>query len=258
MRTWKYRIVFLSYSLFAFYMIYTDEILRFIAPNFVWLTYISWILLTIFLFMIPDKHSLICGCEEYGSKKTGNFKEASKAIFLIYPLILFIALNPSDITSINMPAIKNIDHQTNAITIFDLKNKKTKIDKSLRLPVDEDGYANLNIFAIWTLAVNYPYVIESHKFRTMGMVSEISGDYITIQRLLMTCCAADIQPVEMDVKVKSPHDFQKGGWYAFSGWIFIRDKYLIFVAEETAQIGSPQNHYLSRWDSIPRFKSRDP
>jgi uncharacterized repeat protein (TIGR03943 family) len=242
MKLWKYRIVFLGYGLFGLYLLITGDIARFIASKLAWLTYLSAFFFSLFLFMVTDTDE--CGCESHRHKGKNDWRELLKAAMLIYPLLLFFIIKPSDISALNMPAIKTLN----------LRAGETADTKKLSLEVDEEGYANLNVYGIWLIAGNYPELAERYKFKTIGMVSDISAERITVQRILMTCCTADAQPVRMDVKTTGDN-FKKGQWLGLSGKAVVADKKLIFIPDRIEPVSAPSNPYISLWESLPAIIS---
>lgn len=227
--------VFFGYSLFIVYLFGTGEVTRFISPRFMWLTYLSGISLSLFYIALSMR--------DISHKEVKPFwKEALKGLILIYPVLLFFLVNPSDITSTNTPAVREIPI-----------NKKTqKKDVNFALPVDEDGYVELNLFELWLLAKNYPNLAEKYKFKTFGMVSDISEEYAIINRFFMTCCAADATAVEIDAVMNNDQGIKKGDWIKIWGKIIIRG-HVIIIPEKINVVQKPYDSYITRWSEEPPF-----
>ena len=238
--------VFWGYSAFTLYLLATGEITRFISPRLVWLAYFSGFSLGLFLcvlFLRLDKVD-----DSAVSRKT-VFREIVKGILFVYPLILFFMFNPSDISAVNTPAVKEIP----------LKRPAIKKSAPASLPVDMDGYVRLNLFELWLLAKNYPEMAQRYKIKTIGMVSKSSEKYLTLSRLFMTCCAADATPVEVEIATPSARNdrvgvqsFNKGDWLEVSGSIIIRD-YVIIIPDSINILPKQTDSYITRWSERPPF-----
>jgi uncharacterized membrane protein YcgQ (UPF0703/DUF1980 family) len=242
--------VFWGYSAFTLYLLATGEITRFISPRLVWLAYFSGFSLGLFL--------LVLSMRETNRHKEKIWKEAAKGILLIYPIILFFIVKPSDISSVNIPAVKTIPAQRPAI------KKSTPVS----LPVDIEGYVRLNLFELWLLARNYPELAQRYRVKTIGMVSNVSEKYLTLSRLFMTCCAADAMPVEVEIasvgkgvpqksqifggENDNKQSFSKGDWLEVSGAIIIRD-YVIIVPDSMNVLQKQAEAYITRWSEEPPF-----
>jgi uncharacterized membrane protein YcgQ (UPF0703/DUF1980 family) len=231
--------VFLSYSTFTLYLLATGEITRFLSPRLVWLTYLSGFSMGLFLWVLSMR--------QLSSHKKPVWKEIIKSIMLIYPLFLFFIVNPSDISSVNIPAVKTIPAQKPA----------TKRSMLTSLPTNSEGYVRLNLFELWLLARNYPELTERYKFKTIGVVSDITEKYITVSRLFITCCAADALPVEVEIiKPANENDnkkvFSKGDWLEVSGAIIIKD-FVIILPDTIRALPGQAETYITRWSEEPPF-----
>lgn len=229
--------VFFGYGLFTLFLIYTGEITKFLSPRLVWLSYFSGFSLGLFLFVLSMRDEI-----KNKSDIKSKWRETAKGILLIYPLILFFTVKPSDISAVNTPAVKIIPPQKSA-------SKKAVLSS---LPVDSDGYVRLNLFELWLLARNYPELAQRYKFKTTGMVKDISEKYITLIRIFMTCCAADATPVEIEVAIKSKESINKGDWVILSGSVLIRD-YVIIIPDYIEASQKPSDVYITRWSEEPPF-----
>lgn len=230
--------VFFGYSAFTLYLLATGEIERFLSPRLEWLAYFSGFSLGLFL--------LVLSMREADNHKEKIWKGALKGVLLVYPVFLFFIIKPSDISSVNIPAVKSIP----------IKRPNIKKPAPLSLPVDEDGYVRLNLFELWLLARNFPDLAQRYKFNTVGIVSNISEKYITLSRLFMTCCAADATPVEVDVNMPSSNEnlkgFIKGDWLEVTGTTIIRD-YVIIIPDSIMPLKDKPETYITRWSEEPPF-----
>lgn len=230
--------VFFGYSAFTLYLLATGEIERFLSPRLEWLAYFSGFSLGLFL--------LVLSMREADKHKGKIWKEAAKGILLVYPVILFFIVKPSDISSVNIPAVK----------VIPAKRPVIKKPAPPSLPVDDTGYVRLNLFELWLLSRNFPDLAQRYKVKTVGTVSNISEKYITLSRLFMTCCAADATPVEVDVTMPSSNDnlkgFIKGDWLEVTGTVIIRD-YVIVIPDSVRPVKDKFGTYITRWSEEPPF-----
>lgn len=247
--------VFWGYSAFTLYLLATGDITRFISPRLVWLTYFSGFSLGLFLCIVFLR---LADADDSKADHKIIWKEALKGIILIYPIFLFFVFEPSDISFANIPAVK----------MMPLKKPVSKKQMPHSLPVDSDGYVRLNIFELWLLARNYPELAQRYKVKTIGMVSNVSEKHISISRLFMTCCAADVTPVEIEIvssgkgvpqksqifwdENDNKQGFNKGDWLEVSGAIIIRD-YVIIVPDSITVLQKPAEAYITRWSEEPPF-----
>lgn len=234
--------VFIGYSAFSLYLLATGNIKRFVSPKLVGLTYLSGFSLAFFLWILFFRLER----SEDNTKDKKNFlKEILKGLLLIYPIILFFAFRPADISSVNMPSVKL------------LPVKKKAVDKPIlaSLPVDGDGYVRLNLFELWLIARNYPELAQKYRFKTVGTVSNIFEKNVTLMRLFVTCCVADATPVEIDIYFKDDIEskkFLKGQWIEVSGSIIIKD-YVIMVPDSVKVLQKQPLTYITRWSEEPPF-----
>ncbi len=230
--------VFLGYGLFTLYLVYKGDISRFISPGLIWLTYLSGFSLGLFL--------LVLSFSIEDNKTSGHgqlFKLIAKGLILIYPIILFLVVRPSDIKAVNIPAVKTIPAQK-------ISAKKKKV---VTLHVDKDGYVRLNLFELWLLARNYPELSQIHKFKVKGIISDNTSErYLSISRLFMTCCAADATPVEIDIMRKTEDLYNKGDWIEVSGGIIITDR-VIMIPDSIKMLDKKPDSYITRWSEEPPF-----
>lgn len=234
--------VFISYSAFSLYLLATDEIKRFVSPKLIGLTYLSGFSLAFFLWILFFR---LDRSEDNLKDKKNLFKEILKGLLFIYPIILFFAFRPSDISSVNIPSVKL------------LPLKKQAVDKPVltSLPVDADGYVRLNLFELWLIARNYPELAQKYRFKTIGSVLNVSKKNITLTRLFVTCCVADATPVEVDVFLKDDiesNKFLKGQLIEVSGGIIIKD-YVIIIADSVNVLPKLSTTYIMRWSEGPPF-----
>ncbi len=229
--------IFFGYGFFSLYLLFTGEVSRFIAPSLSWLVYFTGIALAIFVIVLSTIHIEI--------KRDTLFKDIAVGLLLIYPIVLFVFVRPSDITTVNLPVLKKLPIE--------------KVVKDYRdlgpLPTDKDGYVRLNLFELWLLAKNYPDITQSHRFTTSGRVSVVGDKTISIKRLFMTCCVADAMPVEIDVKANGLNLtwLKEGDWVIVSGRPLISNQEVLMLADSIVPTHQPKEPYITRWSERPPF-----
>jgi len=245
MRYFKYRLTFLSYGLFIFYLKYTNSLSKFIAPHLEWLTYAAAFLFGLFLFLTVRYDHRGCSCEQHSPKRSNIWKEIGTGVLLISPVVLFFVVKPPDILKINMPTVNTVSN----------KESTLQSDQVSTLPRDTDGYVNLDLLQILTLVRDSPRLVQKYRFKTMGMISSVSEDRISIQRVLIYCCIADAMAAEMSVMTKSTKEFSKGNWVELKGAVEVKGK-TIFVADSIRIIKKPSDPYIYVMESLEDLEAQ--
>ena len=240
-RQFRYRVVFICYFFFAEYLLFSGEITRFIAPRFAWLTYISVIMLGLFLFFAQRGSHDEGTTGGHGPAKENPHREMAKLLFLIYPLFLFIIFRPVAISDLRVGAIRPV-----------MKKNTSASGAVPSLHIEEDGYVHVNLYGLWLILDSEPSLLKKYKFKTMGRVSKVSGKNLSIQRILITCCTADAQPVEINVATEGSGQFKKGEWLVMTGKVELRDG-LTFIPDDIKRVPRPDEFYISLYESIPKM-----
>ena len=239
-RQLRYRVVILGYFFFAEYLLFSGEITRFIAPRYAWLTYITVILCGVFLFFALRGVHGGCNPDDHKQVPENLIVEIAKLLFLIYPLLLFLVVKPVVIDDLNTLAIGSV-------------TKKGCVPVcSQSLLVEEDGYVHVNLYGLQLIIDNYPSLLKRYKFKTMGQVSKVSGKNLSLQRILITCCAADAQAVEINVVTEGAGQFRKGEWLGLTGKVEMRNG-LTFIPDDIKRVPRPDEFYMSLYESIPKM-----
>lgn len=241
-RQFRCRAVLLSYFFFTEYLLMSREITRFIAPRFTWLTYISALLLGVFLFFAqrgrPEEH-------HSGKHPTGEENphlEMAKLLFLVYPLLLFTIFRPVAMYDLAAQAVKpSAERGRSANLVFS------------DLDVEKDGYVHFNLYALWFLADNEPSLLNKYKFKVTGRVSRISGKTLSLQRIVMTCCAADAQPIEIKLTAPDSSRVTRGEWLSASGKVELRDG-LTMLPDFIEKSQRPKDFYISLYETLSLLK----
>ncbi len=228
-------ILFFVYAFFILYLLASGDILKFISPRIVWLSYLSGIFLALFIIVLSS--------EEIKLKKEGkNLKSLGKLFFLLYPIFVYFLFQPSELKNLPTPTVK----------IFP-KEKSSKGYEALKsLPISEDGYVRLNLFELWILAKNNPHLTQRYRFITEGEISMVEKGVFGIRRYFMTCCVADATAVEVEVLKKDEFNFAKGDWVRIGGKVFLKD-YVLIIPDFVERIKKPTQVYITRWSEEPPF-----
>ncbi|MBF0558360.1 MAG: TIGR03943 family protein [Nitrospirae bacterium] len=241
MRQFRYRAVILSYFFFTEYLLFSGEISRFIAPGFAWLSYVTVVLLGVFLFFAQRGAGEGPDAKRHKETHENLRTEMAKLVLLIFPVLLFFLVKPVAITDLNTLAIKP------------LTKKDQSVGTNAILYAEEDGFVHVNLYGLSLIADNEPLLLTRYKFKTIGRVSKLSAKKLTLQRILITCCAADAQPVEINVAVDSSGPFKKGEWLQIKGKAELREGILTFMPDSIGRIPKPDEFYMSLYDSIPKM-----
>jgi uncharacterized repeat protein (TIGR03943 family) len=240
----RYRIVYRIYILFIIYLLFTGDIFRFLAPHLVWLTYICSPLLGVFLIFVPSNcHE---GCSHEGNSLSGknSVPETAKLMFLLYPLLLFFIVNPQNITELNAPAIKFVT----------AKKSPQGSSHPATLDVEKDGYAHINLLGLRFIADGQPSLLKGYKFKVIGMVSKVFENKLSLQRIVMTCCAADAQPVEIDVSTDGGERFRKGDWLSVAGRVVVQRDRPTFIPDGLEKVSKPDDYYITMFETLTQLK----
>jgi uncharacterized repeat protein (TIGR03943 family) len=239
----RYRVVYRIYILFMIYLFFTGAIFRFLAPRLVWLTFICLPLLGVFLLFVP--HTCHEGCSHEGNRlvREKPVLETAKLLFLLYPLLLFFIVNPQNISELNTQAIKSVT----------AKEKSAASSKPATLNVEKDGYVHLNLWGLWFIADNQPSLLKRYKFKVTGIVSKVSENKLTLQRIVIICCAADAQSVEINVSPGGSGQFRKGDWLSVAGKVELRDSPVI-ISDAIERVSKPDDYYISMVETLTQLK----
>ena len=244
-RQFRYRVVFLSYFFFAEYLLFGGDIKRFIAPRFVWMTYISVTLLGILLFFAQRGSHGEGGKGGPGPAKENPYREMAKLFFLIYPLLLFIVFRPLSLYDLPTPTIKHAAKQgISANQTFSALN------------VEKDGYVHTNLLGLYFIADSQPSLLKRYKFKVIGMVSRVSEKKLSLQRIVIICCAADAQPIEINVSAVGMRQFRKGDWLSVAGRVELLDG-PTFIPDAFEKVSKPDDYYISMVETLTQLKIQE-
>lgn len=221
-------LTFLGIALLCLYTIASNKLEVLLSPKLYWTVYFIGTAMGIFIFSL--------GNTDRGFK-TFKIREIFLSLLYVYPVVIFVLLNPTELKNINKPVIKEIG--------YNVLSKQKHINS---LPVDKDGYINLNLFELWLLVKNYPYLLKEYKFKTSGRVERVYGNALALRRSFITCCIADATPVEIEIQgVTGP---KEGDWIEVSGRVLLKNHVIILV--ESYTFIEPKG-FISVWSESPPF-----
>lgn len=254
--------VLLGFSFFFSYILITDKILLYISPrNIIYVKFSIMILLILSLFVTKDIF-----------KPTGRVNIFSYLIFII-PLLmaLIFPAKPMNLTSIASIDIKAnekfIDRSTNTSSdnavnneskYKDANDSSTNADSNLNqfdmeikmcgdtIIMTDDNFSRW-LTEIYTNMDKYKdkkiqltgFVLKNDKFNKNEFVSA---------RLMMSCCAADLQPVGFLCHYNIEDTFKKDSWITLKGTLDITthddEKMPLILVEGIKNTEKPKKEYI--------------
>lgn len=254
--------VLLGFSFFFSYILITDKILLYISPrNIIYVKFSVMILLLLSLFVTKDIF-----------KPTGRVNIFSYLIFII-PLLmaLIFPAKPMNLTSIASIDIKAnekfIDRSTNTSSdnavnneskYKDANDSSTNADSNLNqfdmeikmcgdtIIMTDDNFSRW-LTEIYTNMDKYKdkkiqltgFVLKNDKFNKNEFVSA---------RLMMSCCAADLQPVGFLCHYNMEDTLKKDSWITLKGTLDITthddEKMPLILVEDIKNTEKPKKEYI--------------
>lgn len=254
--------VLLGFSFFFSYILITDKILLYISPrNIIYVKFSIMILLILSLFVTKDIF-----------KPTGRVNIFSYLIFII-PLLmaLIFPAKPMNLTSIASIDIKAnekfIDRSTNTSSdnavnneskYKDANDSSTNADSNLNqfdmeikmcgdtIIMTDDNFSRW-LTEIYTNMDKYKdkkiqltgFVLKNDKFNKNEFVSA---------RLMMSCCAADLQPVGFLCHYNMEDTLKKDSWITLKGTLDITthddEKMPLILVEDIKNTEKPKKEYI--------------
>lgn len=254
--------VLLGFSFFFSYILITDKILLYISPrNIIYVKFSVMILLLLSLFVTKDIF-----------KPTGRVNIFSYLIFII-PLLMALIfpakpMNSTSIASIDIKANeKFIDRSTNTSSdnavnneskYKDANDSSTNADSNLNqfdmeikmcgdtIIMTDDNFSRW-LTEIYTNMDKYKdkkiqltgFVLKNDKFNKNEFVSA---------RLMMSCCAADLQPVGFLCHYNIEDTFKKDSWITLKGTLDITthddEKMPLILVEDIKNTEKPKKEYI--------------
>lgn len=254
--------VLLGFSFFFSYILITDKILLYISPrNIIYVKFSIMILLILSLFVTKDIF-----------KPTGRVNIFSYLIFII-PLLMALIfpakpMNSTSIASIDIKANeKFIDRSTNTSSdnavnneskYKDANDSSTNADSNLNqfdmeikmcgdtIIMTDDNFSRW-LTEIYTNMDKYKdkkiqltgFVLKNDKFNKNEFVSA---------RLMMSCCAADLQPVGFLCHYNMEDTLKKDSWITLKGTLDITthddEKMPLILVEDIKNTEKPKKEYI--------------
>lgn len=254
--------VLLGFSFFFSYILITDKILLYISPrNIIYVKFSVMILLLLSLFVTKDIF-----------KPTGRVNIFSYLIFII-PLLMALIfpakpMNSTSIASIDIKANeKFIDRSTNTSSdnavnneskYKDANGSSTNADSNLNqfdmeikmcgdtIIMTDDNFSRW-LTEIYTNMDKYKdkkiqltgFVLKNDKFNKNEFVSA---------RLMMSCCAADLQPVGFLCHYNMEDTLKKDSWITLKGTLDITthddEKMPLILVEDIKNTEKPKKEYI--------------
>lgn len=254
--------VLLGFSFFFSYILITDKILLYISPrNIIYVKFSVMILLLLSLFVTKDIF-----------KPTGRVNIFSYLIFII-PLLMALIfpakpMNSTSIASIDIKANeKFIDRSTNTSSdnavnneskYKDANDSSTNADSNLNqfdmeikmcgdtIIMTDDNFSRW-LTEIYTNMDKYKdkkiqltgFVLKNDKFNKNEFVSA---------RLMMSCCAADLQPVGFLCHYNMEDTLKKDSWITLKGTLDITthddEKMPLILVEDIKNTEKPKKEYI--------------
>ena len=88
------------------------------------------------------------------------------------------------------------------------------------------------------------------------MVSRVSEKKLSLQRIVIICCAADAVPVEINVSTDGSGQFRKGDWLSVAGKVELRDV-PTFIPEAVEKASKPDEYYISMVETLMQLKIQE-
>ncbi len=228
MRYIDYLLTLSVLSGFSLYLLYTGKVELLLSPKLYWMVYLSGFFLGVFIFVLGDRLDI-------PKSSNASLKKLALGLLYTYPAFLFLVVNPTQLNNVNKPVIKEISHT----------HKRAKPPGEL--PTDEEGFVHLNLFELWLLAKNHPESLGNYKFKTAGVVVS-DGNTVNLRRSFITCCVADVTPVE--VELRNAQGLKEGVWVEVKGRVVLKGHVIIYV-ESLREV--QDKGFISVWSEEPPF-----
>jgi uncharacterized repeat protein (TIGR03943 family) len=165
---------------------------------------------------------------------TGRLRQIGRWLVLLIPVVAASVLAPSAFSSttlVNRAALDSTAGVTPMPTYYNTKDDAVKAV----LAASPDEPAPVEVTDLITLSQSPAQMttFTGRKVRTVGYIMEKPGSAPKVVRLMMWCCAADAQPVSVELGGKTDGDWKDSQWYEITG---------------TAQFPSTLGHVTPRID----------
>lgn len=253
-------IILIGFAFFFYYIIKTGKVLIYVTPrNIPYIKFAIVAMISLSLFIIRDL---------FKPKRKANVKPY---LFFIIPLFMafFLPTTSSASTSMSLENVKSTEKiantkqnnisDTNTTNQVKANGNNTTTSKINSIEVDtqlemQDNtiLMNTNNFVKWTQEISYNMAkYEGKKIELTGFVFKADGfkeNEFVPARLMMTCCAADLQPVGLLCHYDKAKNLEQDTWIIVKGKIEIIDyngeKTPIIKAESIQNTDKPINDYV--------------
>lgn len=178
---------------------------KFMNPSYKWIVYIAFGLLV--FFMVFEIRNLL---SRRDLPSSGVRSRNLTVLSLSVPLLFFLAAKDTYLTT----EMKNI-----AVIGTDPTGRENGLRESISgplVPETPGGETEINILNIFENREEY----LGKKVQVVGIAQnfpELGSDKLYLYRLLITCCAADAQPLGLIVQIDSPESIESNRWYLAEG-----------------------------------------
>ncbi|MBU3129297.1 TIGR03943 family protein [Clostridium tagluense] len=249
-------IILIGFAFFFYYIIKTDKVLLYVSPRII--PYMKFGIVAMILL------SLFIAGELFKPKRKVNIKPY---LFFIIPLFMTFLIPTASVSSKSMSRTtpKNVEKivvtkQNNISDNNIIDTTKTtdttninasKVDKALKME-DNTIIINDNNFVKWVQEISYNMnKYEGKKIELTGFVFKDKAFKINEfvpARFMMSCCAADLQPVGLLCHYDKAKDLKQDTWILVKGKVEIIDykgeRIAIIVAQSIANAEKPKNQYV--------------
>ena len=242
----------LYWTLFFGAVLFTGSATNYLHPKLHWLLWAGFAVLAatlavgLFARGTPYSHS----CDVHGKNETAEGATApfAKMFYHALPIVLFAVLAVCGKQTLGVDSMKN------KMTVF--KSLPAVVAQGRATDVDNAGYIRTDVLDI---IQNREYHSGEPRVSLSGMVyivkdtDSIPGgldreEYrIIIIRYLMTCCAADAQPISVVLDGIDPGGLKNGEWYGVRGTSELIHEGLFIpriIVHEISHIPEPVNPYI--------------
>jgi len=242
-------IVLVAWSLFLLWIYFSGRIGLYVKENYAFLTLIGGLLLLPMAF-IQLKN--LRTDEKNGKKKKKKaecdhihfefqLKDGLICAIFVLPVILGLVVTPQGLNS--YAASKRGVQLKSPVPKTSAPKKQTKKGTS--------DYNELNLLDLLMAARDDPKQLENKTISTIGFVYKgetIAPNSFALLRFVITCCAADAQPIGVLVESEETSQFESDQWVRVRGTVQLKEKagekMLVIIADTVNSISKPKDQYL--------------
>lgn len=224
-------IYLLGLSIYLLKILFTEEVLQLVHPRFIPFLYTAAILCIFITIALSVHHH--DKDESYSILRT---------TIILFPLVLAFAIPPVDLTA---SYEKNILENNN-------KTPSTKQKLLQTRNMDYISLNNINFFSILQDIYDNPESYRGKKLQLTGKIMHLKKSKgsanCAIIRMMMVCCAADMQPVGIIIHTEIKDDLIDGNWVTAEGTLDIQTGHKqsipVLAIEKIYSTSKPNNEYI--------------